>query len=495
MRLLCVFLVLSCALAGAAERRLITETDLYRFQWIGGPQMSPDGSSVAFAKVKVNEKHTDYESSLYLVSTSGGEPRRLTNGTRDSSPTWSPDGKMLAFLRAIEKDGKPQPPQIYLLPMNGGEARALTELPKGASNPVWSPDGKRITFLSGTLPKDQEKKKEGEEPSDVVVVLTARYRSNGSGYVDRSRPSHIWVIDVAADAKPKQLTTGSFAETDPAWSADGSAIYFLSDRKLEPEYDSPDADVWSVPSNGGEIKRVVSIDGPITSLSLNPSGRQVAFIGFVNKPVRSYSQSDLFVADLGSGSVRNLTEKFDEDISGRVGGDNGTPRGGSREAPFWSRDGRYLFATRGKEGRENFVRVDTETSKVEVLVPGDHAVQAWTADDKASKVALLISTPTQIHDLWTVDIGKSGLKRLTDVNKHLWSELKLTEPEMIWYPSFDGKKVQAWVQRPPDFDPNKKYPMILNIHGGPHSAYGYVFDHEFQWMAAKGYVVLYPNPR
>jgi dipeptidyl aminopeptidase/acylaminoacyl peptidase len=140
-------------------------------------------------------------------------------------------------------------------------------------------------------------------------------------------------------------------------------------------------------------------------------------------------------------------------------------------------------------------RVDAESGKVEAVTNGDHAVFATSTGADTSKIAALISTPTRIGDLHTVDAKSGRTDRLTKINDGLLSQLNLTEPEMIWYKSFDGRRIQAWVQRPPDFQQGRKYPLILNIHGGPHAAYGYIFDHEFQWMAAKGYIVLYPNPR
>src|SRR5258708_7935716 len=153
---------LSFALA-AADRRPIAETDIYSFQWIANPRISPDGSRIVYIHVTVNQKHEGYETELWIIPASGGEARQLTAGPHDSSPQWSPDGKLLAFSRTAEKDGKPQPPQIYLLAMDGGEARPLTDLPKGASGPVWSPDGRSIAFSSSNLPKDFEKKKDGKD--------------------------------------------------------------------------------------------------------------------------------------------------------------------------------------------------------------------------------------------------------------------------------------------------------------------------------------------
>jgi dipeptidyl aminopeptidase/acylaminoacyl peptidase len=192
---------------------------------------------------------------------------------------------------------------------------------------------------------------------------------------------------------------------------------------------------------------------------------------------------------------RNLTAEFDYDVGSGVGGDNTAPRGGGGNPPVWSADGHSIMLVYAKEGRANLGSFDAGSGKETDVTKGNQAVVAFRAPPDASRMALIISTPTRIGDLFWLDRAGLQPRQLTHLNDDLFGKLNLTEPEEIWYQSFDGKRIQAWVQKPPDFDPSKKYPFILNIHGGPHSAYGFVFDHEFQWMAAKGYVVLYPNPR
>jgi dipeptidyl aminopeptidase/acylaminoacyl peptidase len=281
------------------------------------------------------------------------------------------------------------------------------------------------------------------------------------------------------------------------WSRDGRQIYFLSNRDLEPYLRNPSTELFAIPAGGGEATRIAGVDGHIAILSLDPTGSRMAFAAVLNgRPIRSYSQPDLFVTALQPGAApKNLTVDYDRDVAGGIGGDQAPPRGGAPPQPFWSPDGRYIFVAAAEEGCANLKRIDAETGKVEPLTEGSQDIYAYSATPDASKVALAISTPTNIGDLYVLDRVTRERKRLTNINESLFSSLTLTEPEMIWYKSFDGRRIQAWVQRPPDFDPSKKYPLILNIHGGPHAAYGYTFDHEFQWMAAKGYIVLYPNPR
>jgi len=178
-----------------------------------------------------------------------------------------------------------------------------------------------------------------------------------------------------------------------------------------------------------------------------------------------------------------------------VGGEQGTPRAGGSDQVIWSADGNSLITVTARQGKANLVQVDVASGKVSELTSGNQAVERYRATKDGSKFVVLISTPTNIGDLFVVDNSRTPPRQITHVNEKLFSQLNLTPPEELWYTSFDGKRIEAWVQKPPDFNPAKKYPLILDIHGGPHTAYGYIFDHEFQWMAAKGYVVLYPNPR
>lgn len=490
----------------AAAKRSITETDLFRFTWIADPQIAPDGTAVAFVDVVANENENRYESAIYSVPSAGGaEPQRLTAGNRDTSPRWSPDGKWLAFVRAPEKDGQPQPPQLYLMRTNGGEARALTDLPKGASSPVWSPDSRSLAFSSATLDDDLKKTeppKDGHK-SDVRVITRPVYRSNGNPtYVDPDRKSHIWIAELAEDgagAAIRQVTKGEFDERGTQWSPDGSTLYFTSDRRPDAFYEPSDSDLYSVPARGGAITRISSIDGPISAVAPSPDGRRLAFVGtLVGSPIRSYSESDLWVVDARPDSPPvNLTTGYDFDIGGGIGGDQAAPRGEQPKPIVWAKDGSALIVSSSEHGSANLRRVLVPSGKVEPVTDGPQDVVAYTATPDATRIAATISTQTNIGDIsiFRVGAGLASALRLTNVNETLFAGIAQSEPEEIWYTSFDGRRIQGWILKPPDFDPARTYPMILEIHGGPHSAYGNTYTHEFMWMAAKGYVVLFTNPR
>ena len=500
--IVCIF-----AAFGAAQKRNITETDLFDLVWIGDPQVSPDGSKVAFVKVTVNAAKTNYDTAVWLIGTNGtDEPVRLTGGNRDTSPRWSPDGRYLAFVRAGETPGPTSAPQIYILPMTGGEAFQLTNVPRGAGGPVWSPDGKWIAFGSSANPEDVAKQGKpltpGERESDVRVVTRAVYRADGGGYVDPTRPNHIWVVAAPTNPgdkpAPKQLTSGQFSEGNLVWSKDGSRIYYATNRNPEPYYDAvPQTEIYSVAPTGDAPTPLTKVEMGVGAMSLSPDGNRVTFVASqAHRPVKSYTQPDLWVLDLAANAQpKNLTTGFDFDVGGGLTGDQAAPRAGGGNAPIWSSDGKNIIVGFTKEGRQNLATVDAATGRLTELTKGDHALMTYRTSSDRNKLVFVRSTPTRVGELFVSDANGSNPKQLTRFNDTLYAKLNLTEPDDVWFTSFDGKKIQTWVQKPPDFDPNKKYPLILNIHGGPHAAYGYIFDHEFQWMAAKGYVVVYPNPR
>jgi dipeptidyl aminopeptidase/acylaminoacyl peptidase len=530
-----VCFVLTSALV--AQKRNITEKDLFSFVWIGDTQLSPDGSRAVFVQTTVNAKRDGYDTALYLLDMTQpmAAPRRLTNGPHDGQPRWSPDGTQIAFTRAVEKDGKPQPAQIYLLSLSGGEPVQVSALEKGVSSPQWAPNGTCIAALSETpiVPepkKDAAEKKEGakaaeEHKSDVRIITKAVYRMNGAGFLDTKDVSQLYLFYTAkVGAKPVtpwQVTAGRFAVSDFVWSPSSSDIYYTSAHMDEPYYDLPHNEIYVLDPPADAATKgekdappmstlVAKLEFGASGLTISPDGKKLAFHGDAQplaKP-RSHQQPDMFVLDLDAkGAPKNLTANYDYEVGSGVGGDNTAPRGGGRSGPVWMTDGKSIIDVVGKQGSALLVSIDSSTGSVKELTAEKQAVVGFAVKPDGTKILALVSTPIAVGDLFSVaPDGAKTQTQLTDVNRDLFSKLNLTMPEdMQVTPTANakdipGSKIESFVQLPPDFnqtsgDKTKKYPLILNIHGGPHSAYGWVFDHEMQWMAAKGYVVVYPNPR
>jgi len=242
------------------------------------------------------------------------------------------------------------------------------------------------------------------------------------------------------------------------------------------------------------MAKVIDIDGPVRNVAISPDGKTYAFAGWVNPAKRqSYTQSAVFVTTDGK-TVTKLTSG-EAEVGSSVTGDQHPPRGGGGSPLLWSADGKSLYMAMTLHGRSNIMRIDVGTKAVEPVTTGAHDVVAYSATPDGSKFAVTVSDGTHLSDLFALDPTSHAMVQLTHVNDSLFNQLTLSTPERITYKSFDGTMIEAWVVKPPDFSPTKKYPLILNIHGGPHAAYGETFFHEFQVMAARGYVVLAPNPR
>jgi dipeptidyl aminopeptidase/acylaminoacyl peptidase len=492
--------LVATAAPGASDRRPIRETDLLDIVWAADPEMAPDGRAIAFVRVTADRARNTYASAIWVVPAAGGEPRPMTAGPRDSAPRWSPDGTRLAFLRVVEREGASAAAQVHALDLDGGEPVPLTYLPEGVTGYAWAPDGRQLAVTSNVRGAVSPVPEPGRPaPSDARIVTRATFRSDGSGFLEPERRSRVFLVTLRDErGKPgiaRPVLPSRFGEQDPVWAADGSRLFFTAQTVAEPEYVAPRTVLMEVDPAGGPAREIAAVEGAITRPSPSPDGTRVAFIAALSqRSVRSYDQPDLFVLDRATGRLANLTEGYDGDIGAGLAGDQRAPRGSSSTRPVWTVDGTGLLTIATVEGRAPLIRVDARTGAVTPIADGDHEVQGVTAS-RDGRLALLVSSPAIVADLFTASGAPGVMARVTRLNDARFGTLDLPEPEMFWTRSFDGTRVQGWILKPPGFDPSKRYPLILQIHGGPHAAYGATFTHEFLWMAARGYVVVYTNPR
>ena len=479
------------------SKRRITIKDLLRLKFVADPQMSPDGNLVIFTVKMVNPEKNRYFAHLWMVEAVTGIAQQFTYGeVKDVSPRWSPDGKRIAFLRTKDKRT-----QIWVIPADGGEARQFTQLGEGSIGaPEWSPDGKRIAFtFRPTHPNwTQEacqKRAEKGQSNPPRIITRLRYRCEGAGFLDLHQ--HIWTCD-ATTGEAEQITDGEYDDDGPVWSPDSRWIAFVANRSDDPDTKPYEVNIWLVPAEGGALQKIPTPTGYKKNPTWAPDGGQIAYIGYETQDDPWVARNDrLWIVSLQGGSARCLTGSLDRIVENVTASD--VREGGSQNL-VWSKDGKRLFFLVSDRGNCHLYTIALEEEKPEPLIEGALDVGGFSTDSEAKQFALLISRPTQPAEVFIARWeGKAGSQMapspLTQMNAPLLEKVRLSEPEEVWFKSFDGTDIQGWLLKPPNFDPNHKYALLLYVHGGPDAQYGNTFFHEFQVHAARGFIVFYTNPR
>jgi dipeptidyl aminopeptidase/acylaminoacyl peptidase len=468
-------------------RRGVTPEDYFAFEFVSDPNLSPDGKLVAYVVTRINQAQNRRNSSVWVIAADGkSEPRQFTTAPQSAStPRWSPDGQWLAFLSSRPAGESTTPgasaeqprPQIYLLSMAGGEPRRLTNLKNGVGSFQWSPDGARLVVVSRLGPSDirDEGRPESKDRSDVRHYKDIRYKFNDTGWFD-DRRTHLWVVDVKGGGA-KQITQGDdWNDSDPQWSPDGTRIAFVSNRTGKEYDDNSNTDVWVISSEGGTPTRISDHEEGDNSPCWSPDGKTIAYIGRTEE--REHPK--IWLASSSGGGASTLAANGLDLIPTRLN---------------WSGDGRSLYFETGVKGEYHLYRVDLATKSIAPVTSGARAVRNVDFNDRTNRMVYLVNTFERLDDLFIADIDGRNERKLTDLNDKLWGQLQFAAVERFTYKSADNWDVDGFFVKPLGWQPGKKYPMILNIHGGPAGMYGVDWYHEFQVYAAKGYAVLFTNPR
>lgn len=486
----------------SAARDLLTAHDVFDLEYVSDPQLSPDGSQIVFVR-GWSDVNTDRRySNLWLVRATGGEPRPLTTGKRrDSWPRWSPDGERLLYLSdAGATDG---PPQLDVRWMDSGQTTRITNLTHGPRVPAWSPDGSQIVFAAFvpsagpqliSMPSPPEGA-QWAEPARVIDRLVHRFDGAGDlahGY------THLFVVP-STGGTPRQITSGDFhhggyvgraGSGRPAWSADGRSVLISANRHPDWELENRNTEVYEV-SLDGDIRALTSRKGPDGGVAASPDGRWIAYTGFDDR-YQGYQVTGLWVANRDGSGARAVAAQLDRSVGGLT----------------WSPDSERLYFSYADHGNTKVAYVEPGRGDDVVHVVAHNMGGTGSAYGGGSfsvgpdgVFAYTYSTPSVLSELAVGGDAGNGAgpeqpRLLTAVNEDVLAHKTLGAVEEIrWPSSHDGREIQGWIIKPPGFDASRRYPLILEIHGGPFANYGDRFDVEKQAMASEGYVVLYTNPR
>ena len=475
--------ILAMTASAEGDLAFFDPMDVFELEWATDPRVSPDGGNIVYVRQSNDIMKDRQRSNLWQVSIDGKNHRPLSSGLKNStSPRWSPDNKKLAF---ISNDTGSQ--QIHLRWMDSGETAVISHLQHSPSNLSWSPDGKWLAFTmnvqtsSKPIAKPRTKPEGATWAENPITVTTTQYQYDGRGIVE---PAYRHVFIIPADGgSARQLTEGDYNHHGSlAWSPESEHVFFSAYRSDNWELVSDEADIYSVSIATKKLEQITNEPGAERSPVISPNGRMIAFSRQERRPL-AYTPNRIAILDLQNKNTRVLTEDLD----------------GDADSLRWAEDNQSLYFIYDERGIRKVGQVALKGKLKEVVsglggtsigrpylsggfhIAGDAIAFTYGQSDRPANIAVFKAGKTQV---------------LTALNEDLLEHRKLGEVnEIIYKSSFDGQEIQGWYITPPDFDPSKKYPLILEIHGGPHLAYGPHFSAELQIMAAAGYIVFYDNHR
>lgn len=452
--------------------------DLYALSWLGDCDISPDGTRVAVTVTRLDKTADAYRSTVWVVHVATRQAQPFTAGAgRDFAPRWSPDGTKLAFLS--ERPGDKAKPQLAVMPANGGESRVVTALGYGAGVPVWAPDSSRLVFSARTgTPPDPAST--AARPYRRITELKSRV--NGEGWTYDTR-RHLFLVDVRTpDVPPTQITDGPWDDVMPAWSPTDDTIAFVSARHVTRDRDDW-ADIWTVAAGGGQPRQLTPTDGDYFAPSWSPDGQTIALLG---RRLVAGANATWHTIPRAGGAPQPIAPAFDRQSG--VTGNLSAP-----EPAKWL-DEKTLLTSAEDRGDVSLVQI-TLDGRTDWLARTPRIIASHSARRGLGVAAVVASTPATPAEVFLVNLETGDSQPLTSFN-HAWRRSRrLAEPEHLVVPVAPGVEIDAWFMKPAAFTDGQKYPVLLNIHGGPFTQYGRSFFDEFQVYTGAGYGVVYCNPR
>lgn len=487
-----LIIILVSSIATSQEKRAMEIEDMFRIKRVSDPQLSPDGKWIAFVVTEVIKNENKMNSDIFLISSSGGEARRITTSpANDNNPRWSPDGKTLAFVST--RSGTPQ---IWLINPFVGEAKQLTDIYTGASQPVWSPDGKMIAFVSSVYPEFSDKpfieanelnKNKDEEKSKIKArIITKLLYRHWNTWVEDKR-QHIFLITLE-NKEIKNLTPGdrdavptssTFSAGDEfCFSPDGKEIAYTA-APAENEAWNTNHDIFTVSIDGRTRKQITTNPAADGYPRYSKNGKYIAYRA-QKVPGFEADKWDLMLYDRATSTHKNLSESFDSWVL----------------AFQWSPDDSKIFFPAEENANQQIYSIDIKTNKINKIVNGGVNADIHISPD-GKFLFFTRQTLEKPIEIFSSTIDGKNLLKLTSFNDSLFSNITFSSAESITYTGADGTPIQAWLIKPPFFDPNKKYPLVFLVHGGPQGAWenGWHYRWNPQLWAAQNYVIFAPNPR
>ena len=481
----CALAVVLCADVYAAKRAF-TIADLYRLRQVSDLTLSPDGATIAFTVTTRDLPKAQSASHIWMMSAGGGAPRQLTLHEKgESAPAFSPDGKQLAFIAS--RDGTAN---VYVLSLDGGEARKLTNISTGAADPLWSPDGKWLAFSSDVYPecgaddacnkKVAERWSKGKLQAHMADALLYRHWTD---WKDGKR-THVLLAD-GATGGVRDLTPGDFdappfqlgGQLQYDFSPDSAELVFVSNHDSQPA-SSTNNDLWLVPVSGSGQPKNLTASNPAYdgNPQYSPDGRYIAY----RLQKQPGYESDLFrlaVYDRALGSSRVLTESFRNWV----------------EEFHWAADSKSIFFSAPVEGDQPVFQVSLDTGNVRRVLT-DKAIAEYAVSKDGRRIVYVRSSVSEPQEIFTASLDGGAPRRISHFNDAVVDEVDLPPAERMWFTGAGGAKIETFVVKPHDFTPGKKYPLILNVHGGPQFQWADSFRGDWQVYPGAGYVVAFPNP-